>query len=936
MEPGPNGQPQTITDRGNDIWALQTVNNGAAGLLTGLVDNVDQLEVESISVEHTHFERGIEFSKTSCVPEFLSGQAVIKPRTTDATASIHLSHCCRELVPWSNLTRPRCPADGWSIRGAVVIWQPDWVRVWDGAGRPKDLFSGEAFIVSSRACVADDMAGLFCPAQPTTSTTQFLVTVITNKPELWHQGVCSLDKSRLIQVLWTDWYVSVARQCQPQIVGCNLSPGGYIMPELGAYLGNQAYYNTHPNGVPAPVDDLTTGGQEASVENKFCQPASAGNIDRCVCSKITNRHEVELLERGVIQHEVSHPTDQLLVQLDVVLLGTSNCCFRISLDYGPGLMSTSTSPNTATLGCRSLELKNSAVFDDFLDKPRDMKNGYTRAKSQSVNLAYAVVALVFHSDNPIDNSAWRFGLTGLYGPSTRDRKFKQCKSVPDTESWDVSRQAQLRSLQGRAISDLGLGMLQLIRLPPSERFGSPVMAVSELRSCGGWDQLRIRPQEKEPYPCRYQSKFLANFTHDAEFQYSKLANGDISVTQGKMTFLLSTDSLECFLGPVNLRGPASHQNVAPKIILTTELNSCVLRTGLARSQTDETRPSSAREPIEINQIIEHDSTLHTRGDRDISRHTPREGTADEPLRDLVVSTGTLPAFHAVQIDEFGPFFGETMNERNLSVGFSVLTLTCITTHAVIVWIVDSGEVSSIIRAIYQHSYMHGFPTVTYVGWTDNVQVVGYRRNSITTHSQLCAMHRTTQVWEAIRMWVVDHDIFLDAASREETRRMRDILSSLYRLSPTEVYLDKVITSSKLRAEFDDLIPATSLEMFGYGWQDHIDEIPIPGSISCGYHMQNPQLRDFVWFCHQAHCIHPRELIDTMQCHGVWRTGRICAIEDHPGMVEPLYHVSYLCTTGRGYKQPTQWTVSRCTTRRSLKGLVLIANVEEISNLPAEW
>ena len=695
--------------------------------------------------------------------------------------------------------------------------------------------------------------------------------------------------------------------------------------------------NTHPNRVPAPVDNLATNGNPA-VANKFYQPGNIYQTDRCVASKIPNRHEVELLERGVFQHGIIHPTDQLLVQLDVVLLGTSNCCFRISLDYGPGLMSTSTSPNIATLGCRSLELRNSAVFDAILDNPRDMRNGYSRVKGQSVNLANTLVTLVTHADNPIDNSAWKFGLIGLSRPSTRDRRFNKCKSVPELNSGEVSRlQIHFRSTQGRAFSDLGYSTARLTRRLPSERFESPAMAVFELRSCGGWGQSRhAKSQEKDSYPCRYQSKFLANFTHDTETQYSRSANGDVSVTQGKMTFVLSTDSLACFLGPVNLWGPASYQNVAPKIILTTELNSCVLRTGLARSQTDETRPSSAREPIEINQIIEHDSTLHTRGDRDISRHAPREGTADEPLRDLVVSTGTLPAFHAVQIDEFGPFFGETMNERNLSVGFSVLTLTCITTHAVIIWIVDSGEVSSIIRAIYQHSYMRGFPTITYVGWTDNVQVVGYRRNSITTHSQLCAMHRTTQVWEAIRVWVVDHDIFLDAASREETRRMRDILSSLYRLSPTEVYLDKVITSSKLRAEFDDLIPATSLEMFGYGWQDHIDEIPIPGSISCGYHMQNPQLRDFVWFCHQAHCIHPRELIDTMQCHGVWRTGRICAIEDHPGMVEPLYHVSYLCTTGRGYKQPTQWTVSRCTTRRSLKGLVLIANVEEISNLPAEW
>ena len=408
------------------------------------------------------------------------------------------------------------------------------------------------------------------------------------------------------------------------------------------------------------------------------------------------------------------------------------------------------------------------------------------------------------------------------------------------------------------------------------------------------------------------------------------------MTQGKMTFLLSTDSWECFSGPVNLRGPDSHQNVAPKIILTTELNSCVLRTGLARPQIDETRPSSAREPNDINQIITHNSTLYTRGDCDISRPTPREETANEPLHDTIVSTGTLPAFHAVQIDEFGPFFGETMNERNLLVGFSVLAITCVSTHAVIVWIVDSSEVSSMIRAIYQHSYMHGFPTITYVGWSDYVQVVGHRRNSITTNSQLCAIHKTTQVWEAIRMWVVDHDIFLDTASRQGARRMRGILSSLYRLSPTELYLDKVVTSSKLRAEIEDSSPAIGLGMSGYGWQDHVDEIPIPGFISCGYHSQDPQPGDFVWFCHGVLCIHPMELFDTVQRHGVWRTGRICAIEDHPGMVEPLYHVSYLCTTGRGYKQPTQWTVSKRTTRRSLKGLILIANVEEISNLPAEW
>ena len=175
------------------------------------------------------------------------------------------------------------------------------------------------------------------------------------------------------------------------------------MPEPEAYPGIQVHKTTHPNGVPAPVDDLTTNGNP-TVKNKFCQPANADQTDRCVSLKITNRHEVELLERGVFQHGIVHPTGQLLVQLDVVLLGTSSCCFRISLEPGPGLMSISTGQNTATPGCRSLELKNSAVFD-FLDKPRDMKNRYSRAKGQYVNIADPVVALVFHSDNPIDNSA---------------------------------------------------------------------------------------------------------------------------------------------------------------------------------------------------------------------------------------------------------------------------------------------------------------------------------------------------------------------------------------------------------------------------------------------------------------------------------------------------------------------------------------------------
>ena len=49
------------------------------------------------------------------------------------------------------------------------------------------------------------------------------------------------------------------------------------------------------------------------------------------------------------------------------------------------------------------------------------------------------------------------------------------------------------------------------------------------------------------------------------------------------------------------------------------------------------------------------------------------GPRQIPLTEL----STLPPFRAVQIDEFGPLCGDTMDNPELHVMFSILTITCV-------------------------------------------------------------------------------------------------------------------------------------------------------------------------------------------------------------------------------------------------------------------
>ena len=98
------------------------------------------------------------------------------------------------------------------------------------------------------------------------------------------------------------------------------------------------------------------------------------------------------------------------------------------------------------------------------------------------------------------------------------------------------------------------------------------------------------------------------------------------------------------------------------------------------------------------------------------------------------------------------------------------------------------------------------------------------------------------------------------------------------------------------------------------WLDHISEKPWPQPTRSSFRPLEfkPQLGNFVWFKHTVKYVSVSQYSDVTKRQAIWRTGRICKVEDNQFTVAPMYHISYLRTTGRGYRQPLDWAVSRHT------------------------
>ena len=454
-----------------------------------------------------------------------------------------------------------------------------------------------------------------------------------------------------------------------------------------------------------------------------------------------------------------------------------------------------------------------------------------------------------------------------------------------------------------------------------EVFRIPLMAGSEPFFRGGWSHLTDKSVAKMvSYPCRYPRKILAIFTPDTQTQ-----SVECSLVQLPSMDQLSQAGLEILQSGVKNMFASWHCNDQANI-------GQVKPTDIMLNAN----PSNDMHFMSVHTPRLEEKGVSTLTDINQVTNGWETAAAGGPSRYKKACAGKLTPFRAIHIDEFCPLCGFTMDRPELSVMFSILTITCASTHRVIIWIVETSEVSSIVRAIYQHFYIYGYPEITYVAWTGTVKTAHYVSNSITTHGQVMAKYRTSPIWETIRKWVVNHRLILDLTSQDDLRTVRETIGCLYRYSPQDVHVDRITTSAGLCAVLDGQLLDHVVRPSRCDWLDHIVEMPQP--IRRGYHIQTnkPRLGDFVWFKDTVRYTSPNQFYTVTKSQVVWRTGRICEVEDHQFTVVPIYHISYFRTTGRGYRHPADWTISRHTVCRVLRGIHLIADVDEIAPLPTQW
>ncbi len=84
---------------------------------------------------------------------------------------------------------------------------------------------------------------------------------------------------------------------------------------------------------------------------------------------------------------------------------------------------------------------------------------------------------------------------------------------------------------------------------------------------------------------------------------------------------------------------------------------------------------------------------------------------DVPLDKLIVS----PPFTFLQADTAGPFTAYSRHNQRSKVEVNALVLTCITTSAVSIQVVEDLDAPSIVKALLRHACRYGYPLV---GYTD--------------------------------------------------------------------------------------------------------------------------------------------------------------------------------------------------------------------------
>merc|ERR1711994_310778 len=226
---------------------------------------------------------------------------------------------------------------------------------------------------------------------------------------------------------------------------------------------------------------------------------------------------------------------------------------------------------------------------------------------------------------------------------------------------------------------------------------------------------------------------------------------DMLDQKDKNQFTLCQDGIWRYYGRLKSRDQIEHRDVKLSKFFDSDEISYVQPVGLANSPFVYTlvmdihwKVHPHRGVFSTNRVLS--SIMHvvkggnlTRAIREdclrcrrILKKTMAEMMGDVPLEKLIIS----PAFYAVQIDDCGPFKAYSPHNQRSVLKIHALVITCINTSAVTIWVLETQEAHSVLKAILRHSYRYGYPAVAYIDLGPGLVKGANHKVELSNHSTL--------------------------------------------------------------------------------------------------------------------------------------------------------------------------------------------------------
>ena len=353
--------------------------------------------------------------------------------------------------------------------------------------------------------------------------------------------------------------------------------------------------------------------------------------------------------------------------------------------------------------------------------------------------------------------------------------------------------------------------------------------------------------------------------------------------------------------------------------------------------------------------------------RRILKKTMAEMMGDVPLEKLIIS----PAFYAVQIDDCGPFKAYSPHNQRSVLKIHALVITCINTSAVTIWVLETQEAPSVLKAILRHSYRYGYPAVAYIDLGPGLVKGANHKVELSNHSTLlrqsCGMRvipkppqahaqrgKVERVVQALKEWIQNEELSTMTQSILDWETTFAFISNfmnnlpMARLSKNRSLttdLNEIATPNRLLLGRNNQRSPTFVEEFESGAQQYSRRLLKNSQINYAWYelllkmvpslvfrpkwfknsIHKPRIGDYVLF---------RHIESTMGSeHNVWRVGLVIRVSKSKCSTTLEYHLSYQCVIRKKDVIPRKWPVERHETTRTGREVVLLLTEEEIASPP---